>query len=280
MTTSAVSARRSSASRPPSVCRSRAIVRLLRPRVFHHRFSPSLDGPCPRAGSGRVGCSTLITVAPMSPRCIAAIGPANSVETSSTVSPSSAPMPHPPPSTPGIRWTARHRPRVRAGAASPRTPDAAPRRRSTSPTPRRHGPTPPLSMTNRLRPSLCSDSVQFQTSGARRWNPASAAASCHSSSVGSRPPAHAANSRARAKVTPVAGSRVRHPACAVLADRGEELRVLGRRHLAGRDAESRRAARRPAPASADRAIAAGAASTRPRTGRRRTCRSRAGGTAP
>lgn len=51
---------------------------------------------------------------------------------------------------------------------------------------------PPLSMTNRVRPSVCSLSVQLHTAGVRRRNPGSAAASCHSSSVGSRPPTHAA----------------------------------------------------------------------------------------
>src|SRR5690606_39254773 len=64
---------------------------------------------------------------------------------------------------------------------------------------------PPLSITKRVRPSECSDSVQFHTAGVRLAKPGRVAASCHSSSLGRRPPTQAAYARARSKVTPVAG---------------------------------------------------------------------------
>ena len=54
MITSAVAARRRRVSRPPGVERSRVMVRLLRPSSFHHRPTPSFDGPWPRDGSGFV----------------------------------------------------------------------------------------------------------------------------------------------------------------------------------------------------------------------------------
>lgn len=63
-------------SRPPGVERSSVMFRLLRPRSFHHRPTPSFDGPWPRDGSGLRGCSTLITSAPKSPSMVAASGPA------------------------------------------------------------------------------------------------------------------------------------------------------------------------------------------------------------
>lgn len=91
ITTSAVAASRSRVARPPGRDRSRVIARLLRPSTFHHRPTPSFAGPCPRDGSGRPGCSTLITSAPKSPSSVAAMGPAKSVARSSTRTPSSAP---------------------------------------------------------------------------------------------------------------------------------------------------------------------------------------------
>ena len=48
---------------------------------------------------------------------------------------------------------------------------------------------PPLRIAKRVRPSECSLSVQFQTSGSSRSSSPASAASCHSSSVGSRAPA-------------------------------------------------------------------------------------------
>ena len=70
----ALAARRGRAS--PSACCD--------PSVFHHRPTPSRDGPWARAASGRDGCSILMTSAPRSPRNVAASGPANSVAASIT----------------------------------------------------------------------------------------------------------------------------------------------------------------------------------------------------
>src|SRR5206468_3436189 len=49
---------------------------------------------------------------------------------------------------------------------------------------------PPLRMVKRVRPSLCSLSVQFHTRGVPRANSGYPAATCHSNSVGRRAPAH------------------------------------------------------------------------------------------
>ena len=57
-----------------------------------------------------------------------------------------------------------------------------------------------------MRPSRCSLSVQFQTSGTARSSRPASAASCHSSSVGSRAPTEAAYDRASARSRPVAGA--------------------------------------------------------------------------
>ena len=65
---------------------------------------------------------------------------------------------------------------------------------------------PPLRIAKRVRPSECSLSVQFQTSGSLRSSRPAAAASCHSSSVGSRAPCAAAYARASASDSPVTGS--------------------------------------------------------------------------
>src|SRR5438093_1148076 len=51
---------------------------------------------------------------------------------------------------------------------------------------------PPLRMLKRVRPSLCSLSVQFHTRGVPRAKSGYPAATCHSNSVGSRAPAHLA----------------------------------------------------------------------------------------
>ena len=87
-TSASASIRRRTAA-PASCDRSRVTVRLLRPSTFHHSPTPSLSGPCPRAGSGRRGCSTFTTSAPKSARNAAASGPANSVAVSTTRIPSS-----------------------------------------------------------------------------------------------------------------------------------------------------------------------------------------------
>src|SRR5215469_1295002 len=90
MTTSACRASPRSSSWPSDVDRSSVTVHLLRPSIFHHRPWPSFTCPCVRSGSP-AGCSILTTSAPKSPSRVAAVGPANSVATSSTRMPFSGP---------------------------------------------------------------------------------------------------------------------------------------------------------------------------------------------
>ena len=83
------SASRRKSSAPSGFERSRVTRRLFLASVLNQSPTPSLLGPCPRAGSGRRGCSILITSAPKSPRSIPASGAANSVAASTTRIPSS-----------------------------------------------------------------------------------------------------------------------------------------------------------------------------------------------
>lgn len=108
------SANASRISWPCGLDRSSVAVRLLRPSVFHHRPTPSLDAPCPRAASGWRGCSIFVTSAPKSPRSVPVSGPANSVAVSRTRMPCSGLM-SPPGS--GSRCTPSGSCRRRAGAA-------------------------------------------------------------------------------------------------------------------------------------------------------------------
>ncbi len=88
MTTSASRASARNSSCPSAVERLRVTVRLFRPTTFHQSGTPSFECPCVRIGSP-FGCSILITSAPKSPRNVAMSGPAKSVATSRTRTPSS-----------------------------------------------------------------------------------------------------------------------------------------------------------------------------------------------
>src|SRR3712207_3507250 len=86
MTTSAVDARRWNNSCPSGWARLSVTGFLFRDTNFHSRDLPSFSRPTLRRPSP-LGCSTLMTSAPKSPKYVASMGPARMVEASMTLSP-------------------------------------------------------------------------------------------------------------------------------------------------------------------------------------------------
>ncbi len=250
ISTSASAVSRRTIAAPSGRERSTATSRLLRESVFHQSPTPSFAGPWPRAGSGRRGCSSLITSAPKSPSSIPLTGPAKRVAASITRRPSSGPLIGGLPRArrrSGSRSATSARGRRRAARASPCAPASARRRRGTSPSPRR-GSRAALQHREARAPVavLALGPVPDERRDALE-QPASPA-SCHSSSVGSRAAAPAGVGAGIVEID------VRHGARAVVRRRPPSCQCARKRWRRAAGTPSRPGTARTSPFVTSRAV--------------------------